>query len=49
MTHLLLIAVVLAGGPSVPSSGETSVRLNVRPMPAPKPALKYSSCRNWAS
>jgi hypothetical protein len=41
MTHLLLIAMTLAAGPSSPGAGETAVRLYVRPMPAPMPALKY--------
>jgi hypothetical protein len=41
MTHLLLIAMTLAAGPSSSNAGETAVRLYVRPMPAPKPALKY--------
>jgi hypothetical protein len=41
MTHLFLMALTLAAGPSSPGAGETAVRLYVRPMPAPKPALKY--------
>jgi hypothetical protein len=41
MPHLLLTALMLAAGPPGPSSGETIVRLYVRPMPAPVPALKY--------
>ncbi len=41
MTHLLLIAVTLAAGPSARVREETAVRLHVRPMPAPRPAMKY--------
>ena len=36
MSHLLLIAASLAAGPPVATSGEATVRLFVRPMPAPK-------------
>ena len=41
MTHLGWIALVLAAGPSSPGAGETAVHLYVRPMAAPRPALKY--------
>src|SRR5262249_38876959 len=41
MIHLGWIALVLAVGPSNPGPGGTAVHLYVRPMPAPKPALKY--------
>jgi hypothetical protein len=41
MTMLGWIALMLAMGPSSPGAGETAVHLYVRPMPAPKPALKY--------
>src|ERR1700684_2839256 len=37
----LLIAVTLAAFPVGSSSEETTVRLTVQPMPAPRPALKY--------
>src|SRR5277367_2912531 len=37
----ILLAVVLAVLPSGSGAEETAVRLNVQPMPAPKPALKY--------
>jgi hypothetical protein len=41
MTCALLTAVALAALPADVLSGTTVVRLNVRAMPAPKPALKY--------
>src|SRR5437763_11868435 len=41
MPRVLLAAVALAALPLGSQAGETAVRLNVRPMPAPKPALKY--------
>ena len=41
MTHLLLIAATLAAVPSASGREETAVRLYVRPMPAPRPAMKY--------
>jgi hypothetical protein len=41
MTKLGWIALMLAMGPSSPGAGDTAVHLYVRPMPAPKPALKY--------
>jgi hypothetical protein len=41
MTRLLLAAVALAALPLLSPAGETTVRLNVRPMAAPKPTLKY--------
>src|SRR5689334_8790997 len=41
MTFVLLAAVALPTLPSDGSAAETVVRLNVRTMPAPKPALKY--------
>src|SRR5262249_26737872 len=41
MPHLLLTVLVLAAGPSGSGAGEATVRLYVRPMPAPRPALKY--------
>jgi hypothetical protein len=41
MTPLFLIAMALASGPSSPGAGEAVVRLYIRPMPAPKPAMKY--------
>src|SRR5438552_16759655 len=40
MTSALLIGVVFAMPPAAPS-GEAVTRLSVRPMPAPKPALRY--------
>jgi hypothetical protein len=41
MSYLMLIAAALAAGPSGATSVGAPVRLYVRPMPAPKPALKY--------
>src|SRR5438132_1583997 len=41
MTCFSLILVALAALPLGSDSGGTVVRLSVRPMPAPKPALKY--------
>jgi hypothetical protein len=41
MTRVLLAAVALAALPLGSRAGETAVRLNVQPMRAPKPALKY--------
>ena len=41
MIRVLLTTVVLAALPFSSRAGETVVRLNVRPMPAPKPALRY--------
>src|SRR6266404_6089740 len=41
MTCVLLTAVALAAFPLGSDSGETAVRLSVRPMPSPKPVLKY--------
>jgi hypothetical protein len=41
MTRVLIVAVALAALPLSSRAGETVVRLNVRPMAAPKPALKY--------
>ena len=41
MTHLLLIAAALAAGPSASGREETAVRLQVRPMATPRPAMKY--------
>jgi hypothetical protein len=41
MCHLGWIALMLAAGPSSPGAREAAVHLYIRPMPAPKPALKY--------
>src|SRR5262249_53546355 len=41
MTRVLLAAVALAALTCSSRAGETVVRLSVRPMAAPKPALKY--------
>ena len=41
MTRVLLTAVALAAFPSNSRGEEAAVHLTVRPMPAPKPALKY--------
>src|SRR5438132_3068950 len=41
MIRVLLIAGVLAAQPVGSHAGEPAVRLNVRPMAASKPALKY--------
>src|SRR5438477_12248716 len=41
MPRVLLAAVALAALPLGSQAGETAVRLSVRPMAAPKPALKY--------
>jgi hypothetical protein len=41
MIQLGWIALILAAGPSSPSAGDAVVHLHVRPMPAPKPAMKY--------
>src|SRR5580692_11126274 len=41
MTRVLLAALALAALPRGSQAGESVVRLKVRPMPAPKPALKY--------
>jgi hypothetical protein len=41
MNCLLLTAVLLAAIPLDRGNGETAVHLTVRPMPAPRPALKY--------
>jgi hypothetical protein len=41
MTRILFAAVALATIPLTARAGETVIRLNLRPMPAPKPALKY--------
>src|SRR6516225_7500570 len=41
MTCAVLTAVVLTALPADALSGSAVVRLNVRAMPAPKPALKY--------
>jgi hypothetical protein len=41
MNRVLLAAVALAALPLGAPADEPAVRLNVRPMPAPKPALKY--------
>ncbi len=41
MTRVLFVAVMLAVLPTGSRAAETVVRLNVQPMAAPKPALKY--------
>jgi hypothetical protein len=41
MTRIFLVAVALATLPLAAAAGETVVQLSVRPMPAPRPALKY--------
>jgi hypothetical protein len=41
MIRLLFVGLALAALPLGSRAGETVVRLTVRPMPAPKPALKY--------
>src|SRR5262245_18096830 len=41
MIRVLFAAVVLAALPPGSRAEESPVRLNIRPMPAPKPALKY--------
>jgi hypothetical protein len=41
MTRVFLTAVTLATFPLSSRAGEAAVRLNLQPMPAPKPALKY--------
>jgi len=41
MTRVLFTAAAMAALPPGSHAGEVLVRLNVRPMPAPKPALKY--------
>jgi hypothetical protein len=41
MTHLILIVAALAAGPSASGREEATVRLHVRPMAAPRPAMKY--------
>ncbi len=41
MFPLVLVAAALTAGPSGATSGDAVVRLHVRPMPAPRPALKY--------
>src|SRR5438046_5399991 len=41
MIRVLLAAGILAALPAGSGAEETAVRLKVRPMPAPKPALKY--------
>ncbi len=41
MTRVLLAAVVLASLPPGSRGAEAVVRLSVRPMPEPKPALRY--------
>src|SRR5262245_18818035 len=41
MLRVLLTAVALLLLPPGSRAGETTIRLNVRPTPAPKPALKY--------
>jgi hypothetical protein len=41
MTRVLLAAVALAALPLGSRAAESAARLNVRPMPAPKPALRY--------
>jgi hypothetical protein len=41
MTQLFLVALAMAAGPSSPGTKETAVRLYVRPMAAPKPAMTY--------
>ena len=41
MFALVLVAAALAAGPSGATSGDAVVRLYVRPMAAPRPALKY--------
>jgi len=41
MFQLVLVAAALTAGPSGATSGDAVVRLHVRPMAAPRPALKY--------
>jgi hypothetical protein len=41
MFPLVLVAAALTAGPSGATSGDAVVRLHVRPMAAPRPALKY--------
>ncbi len=41
MTRVLLAAVLLAAAPPNSRADEAAVRFTVRPMPAPKPALRY--------
>jgi hypothetical protein len=41
MTRFLLAAVLLAAAPPNSRADEAAVRFTVRPMPAPKPALRY--------
>src|SRR5690348_13497650 len=41
MIRVLLAAVIVAALSPICYAGETTVRLNVQPMAAPKPALKY--------
>ena len=41
MTRILLAAVALAASPPGPRAEDAAVHLTVRPMPAPKPALRY--------
>jgi hypothetical protein len=41
MTRVFLAAVLLAAAPPNSRADEATVRFTVRPMPAPKPALRY--------
>ncbi len=41
MSYPILIAAILAAGPTTPGADESAVRLYVRPAPSPRPALKY--------
>jgi hypothetical protein len=47
MTRVFLTAVTLATFPLCSRAGEAAVRLNVQPMPAAKPALKYQLLPEW--
>jgi hypothetical protein len=48
MTRVLLAAVLLAAAPPDFRAGEAAVRFTVRPMPAPKPVLRYQLLPEWA-
>ena len=48
MTRVLLAAVLLAAAPPDSRADEAAVRFTVRPMPAPKPVLRYQLLPEWA-
>ena len=48
MFQLVLVAAALIAGPSGAMSGDAVVRLHIRPMAAPRPALTYQPLIWWS-